>query len=546
MFKHEFPLLTFLQKGDVEELKKTVALSGTVGLISTAIIAILNESAIALSKGEPILLEFIIFVPLIIFFMIITNKATVRAVNYSQLLIHQFRIRVISEVFNSNLPTIDSVGKVNILQILGRDAQTVSLSLQVIVQFINSSTSIIFISLYIAYISFNSFLILFFSCLAIIYFSLKHITKMDAEVYKSWKKEAHTFELLNDFVYGFKEIKMNSSRGFDISQELVNQSRRSSSSMAKTYIFLLKFFNYYTTFAYLILAVIVFVIPVMSTGLNESTTAIVTASLVMIGSLSTVINNVPTLLNANAAAKSLLSLEDSLNVSTKDHQNNPYEAPLGSFQNLLLKDVTYEYKKIDATHNYFFGQFTYEFLRGKTYFIKGSNGSGKTTLMKLIAGLHEPTSGSVFLNGNLVIQPASNGYRDLFSTIFTDFYLFKKLYGLYESTQDEIDKLIKTLEMQDHFSLKDGIFSDLNLSTGQKKRVALIVALLEKRPILLLDEWAADQDPEFRHFFYTELLPEFIKQGKTIIAISHDDKYFYLADVLIFLDKGKIGKQSNV
>lgn len=122
--------------------------------------------------------------------MIITNKATVRAVNYSQLLIHQFRIRVISEVFNSNLPTIDSVGKVNILQILGRDAQTVSLSLQVIVQFINSSTSIIFISLYIAYISFNSFLILFFSCLAIIYFSLKHITKMDAEVYKSWKKRS--------------------------------------------------------------------------------------------------------------------------------------------------------------------------------------------------------------------------------------------------------------------------------------------------------------------------------------------------------------------
>jgi putative ATP-binding cassette transporter len=545
MFKHEFPLLTFLQKGDVEELKKTVALSGTVGLIASAIIAILNESAIALAKGEPILLEFIIFVPLIIFFMIITNKATVRSVNYSQLLIHQFRIRVISEVFNSNLPTIDSVGKVNILQILGRDAQTVSLSLQVIVQFINSSTSIIFISFYIAYISFNSFLILFFSCLVVIYFSVKHVTKMDSEVYKSWKKESHTFELLNDFVYGFKEIKMNSSRGFDISQELVNQSRRSSSSMAKTYISLLSFFNYYTIFAYLILAVIVFVIPVMSSGLNESTTAIVTAALVMIGSVSTVINNVPTLLNANAAAKSLLALEDSLNVSAKDPQNNLNE-PLGPFQSLLLKDVTYEYKKIDPIHNYFFGQFTYEFLRGKTYFIKGSNGSGKTTLMKLIAGLHEPTSGNVSLNGNHVIQPTSNGYRDLFSTVFTDFYLFKKLYGLYESSQDEIDQLINTLEMQDHFSLKDGIFSDLNLSTGQKKRVALIVALLEKRPILLLDEWAADQDPEFRHFFYTELLPEFKKQGKTVIAISHDDKYFYLADELIFLDKGKIGKQSNV
>lgn len=75
-------------------------------------------------------------------------------------------------------------------------------------------------------------------------------------------------------------------------------------------------------------------------------------------------------MNANAAARSLLSLEDSLNVSTKDHQNNLNEVPLGSFQSLLLKDVTYEYKKIDATHNYFLDSLLMSFYEVKLTLLK--------------------------------------------------------------------------------------------------------------------------------------------------------------------------------
>ncbi|MBH9340157.1 cyclic peptide transporter, partial [Pseudomonas aeruginosa] len=92
---------------------------------------------------------------------------------------------------------------------------------------------------------------------------------------------------------------------------------------------------------------------------------------------------------------------------------------------------------------------------------------------------------------------------------------------------------------------RDGNFSTPDLSTGQRKRLALINAWLEERPVLVFDEWAADQDPAFRRVFYTELLPDLKRQGKTIIVISHDDRYFEMADQLIRLSAGKVVKETE-
>jgi putative ATP-binding cassette transporter len=80
--------------------------------------------------------------------------------------------------------------------------------------------------------------------------------------------------------------------------------------------------------------------------------------------------------------------------------------------------------------------------------------------------------------------------------------------------------------------------SDVRFSQGQRKRLALLMAAVEQRDCLLLDEWAADQDPQFRQFFYHELLPALQSQGKTIIAITHDDHYFDRADRLLKMDAG--------
>lgn len=99
---------------------------------------------------------------------------------------------------------------------------------------------------------------------------------------------------------------------------------------------------------------------------------------------------------------------------------------------------------------------------------------------------------------------------------------------------------LKRLEIAHKVSIRDGSFTTTDLSTGQRKRLALINAWLEERPVLVFDEWAADQDPTFRRIFYTELLPELKRLGKTIIVISHDDRYFDVADRLVRMAAGKV------
>jgi len=139
-----------------------------------------------------------------------------------------------------------------------------------------------------------------------------------------------------------------------------------------------------------------------------------------------------------------------------------------------------------------------------------------------------------------VSQPTSTSYRDMFSVVFGDFFLFKNLYGLSDIEDAELNYWKVLFQIDTKVSIEDGKFSNLDLSTGQKKRVALLVAILEKRQFIVLDEWAADQDPEFRKIFYTEIIPMLKKAGKTIIAITHDDQYFGIADHLLTINAGQL------
>lgn len=530
------PLIEFLKQGDSQEIKKSIFLSSFVGLLTTIIIANVNEAAGAAAKHESNLLSFLAFIFLILAFIFSIKKATVSNVSNSQILIHKFKIRVIREVFNASLATLDKVGKVEILQVLGRDAQTISSSLQSLVVFINSVASIVFISLYIAFISFPSFLAISLCIAGVLFFGFRHLNKSGSEIYAAWQGEAETHRLFSDFLHGYKEIKMNSERAKDISYEVVSESRKASHAKAASMINTLGFFNYLTTFAYGVLGIVVYVVPVMSDSFSSTITSVITAAIFLLTSVVGIINTVPSLVNANAAARALMELELALKNEGTQHDGTNQEFP--PFKTLTLSNVSYQYVKDGVSNVFHFGPIDYEFVAGKTYFIRGANGSGKTTLMRLISGLYEPTSGEILLNSEKVMQPVSEGYRENFATVFSDFFLFQKLYGLFSASDEEINEWINVLKLNNKFTIELGKFSDLHFSTGQKKRIALMVALLEKRPILLLDEWAADQDPEFRKLFYLELIPLFKSMGKTIIAITHDDKYFDSADHLLSIDRG--------
>lgn len=207
---------------------------------------------------------------------------------------------------------------------------------------------------------------------------------------------------------------------------------------------------------------------------------------------------------------------------------------------LELHEVSYSFAPVEGSAPFRLGPVNLRITQGDIVFIVGTNGCGKTTLIKLLLGLYTPQQGEIRINGTPVSAETRDDYRQLFTTIFADYYLFDDVVQGDQQLPQEAAQYLKRLEIDHKVSVRDGRFSTTDLSTGQRKRLALLNAWLEERPVLVFDEWAADQDPAFRRIFYTELLPDLKRLGKTIIVISHDDRYFDVADQLVRLDAGKV------
>ncbi|WP_394844479.1 cyclic peptide export ABC transporter [Pendulispora brunnea] len=209
-----------------------------------------------------------------------------------------------------------------------------------------------------------------------------------------------------------------------------------------------------------------------------------------------------------------------------------------ALQSIELRGARYRFS---ADANAFeLGPVDFTLHQGETLFITGENGCGKTTLLMVLLGLYEPTAGELLLDGAPVEPHARDAYRQLFSPVFFDYVLFQDLITRDDSDADLARDYLERLEIGHKVSIEDGAFSTIDLSAGQRKRLALVQAYLENRPILVFDEWAAEQDPTFRRVFYTEILPDLKRQGKTLVVISHDDRYFHVADRRITLRSGRI------
>ncbi|MEM9103513.1 MAG: ATP-binding cassette domain-containing protein [Pseudomonadota bacterium] len=185
--------------------------------------------------------------------------------------------------------------------------------------------------------------------------------------------------------------------------------------------------------------------------------------------------------------------------------------------------------------------------RGETIFICGGNGSGKTTFIKVLLGLYSATKGDVYLDNNKVVDTRSSNYRSLFSSIFSDSYVFEHF--LTKSgecaTNDIVNKYLHQFKLDDVVDVKNGKLTNIELSSGQRKRIAMIQALLDDASIYIFDEWPAEQDPVFRNYFYDQLLPELKSKHKTIIVISHDERYFDLADKLYRFYDGQVRMENH-
>jgi putative ATP-binding cassette transporter len=250
-----------------------------------------------------------------------------------------------------------------------------------------------------------------------------------------------------------------------------------------------------------------------------------------------------------AGAEVALNKIESLNLSLTD-RSEIVTIPATvqqNWQSLRLQGVTHAYGS-HTEDQFILGSIDLSFHPGEIVFIVGGNGSGKSTLAKLITGLYIPESGSIDLDGRIITVENREWYRQHFAAIFADFYLFDRLLGMKGINLDQqAQSYLKQLHLDRKVTIENGILSTTALSQGQRKRLALLTAYLEDRPIYLFDEWAADQDPSFKELFYTKFLPELRDRGKTILVISHDDHYFHVGDRIIKLDYGKVeyDKQRN-
>jgi putative ATP-binding cassette transporter len=291
---------------------------------------------------------------------------------------------------------------------------------------------------------------------------------------------------------------------------------------------------------FVLVGLLIFALPDLRDFNRQTLTGYVLVLLYMMAPLSVTLNVLPNLARANVALKKLETL--GLTLAAHGTDDLPAQSKLNHlWERLELSGVTHSYHREREDSSFVLGPIDLSFRPGELIFLIGGNGSGKTTLAKLLTGLYIPETGEIRLNGQLITEENRESYRQHFSAIFTDFYLFESLLGLDHPELDQLaQKYLAQLQLDHKVQVVDGNLSTTALSQGQRKRLALLAACLEDRPFYIFDEWAADQDPHFKEIFYEHLLPELKSKGKTALVLSHDERYYHIADRIIKLDYGKL------
>jgi putative ATP-binding cassette transporter len=341
---------------------------------------------------------------------------------------------------------------------------------------------------------------------------------------------------------GIKELKLHRNRRGEFLTKNIQTATevyQQHNVAAETRFIAAQTWNHLLYFA--LIGLVLFLVPAIGTVSQKTLTGYVLTTLYLMGPLAGVLSSFSLFGRAEIALQKVQQLGVSLaEHSTEECAIEDTETEI-TFEKLELDGVVHSYHVEHEDSNFVLGPINLTFRPGELIFLVGGNGSGKSTLAKIITGLYLPEAGAIRLDGVPVTHKTRDEYRQLFSAVFADFYLFDNLLGLKNPDLDEQAKIyLKQLHLHHKVKVSNGTLSTTAVSQGQRKRLALLTAYLEDRPFYLFDEWASDQDPYFKRVFYTQLLPELKARGKTVLVISHDDKYFDIADRVIKLDYGKL------
>ncbi len=532
--------LRLLRRESGKGIFKLGVISVVSGIFQGMIVVIINGAAEELSSETMNFRFLAMFVTCITGYIYTRRFTLTRSIKMVQNIIIDLRIGLSDKLRRIGLLPMEQMGETRLYTTIVENTDIIFEATKSVSNAGASLVMVLFSFGYIYYISPVAFLL---SAVIIgIGVSVYLISqgKSSADLWATLEKEKEFSEYLSHLIKGFKEVKIDSAKSDDLFENYLKRSSdesrhlrlRSENRFINNYIFT-------QTSFYILLGSIVFVLPQFSLFPTSMIIDLVAVNLIIVGPLGVVIDSLPLIAKADVAVRSLNELENQLIAAddSKDTIKKSLVQTKTTFGEIVYKGLHFTYGNSNGTQ-FGLGPMDFTIKGGETIFIVGGNGSGKSTLMKLLIGLYYPKSGSIRLDDIKIDESNYAHFRNLFSIIFTDFYLFDRLYGLTDINDETVLTLLSKMGLSDKTGFQDGRFTHTRLSTGQKKRLGLIVTYLENKSVLAFDEVAADQDPAFREYFYEVILKDLKKMGKTIIVISHDDRYFHVADRVLKMEYG--------
>lgn len=474
---------------------------------------------------------------------LITNFiAQITQAHFAQQNSARLRRELVEKILAVPLRQLEEIGAARLMVALTEDVLVLTEAMLCVPTFSVNVAILIGGAVYLGYLSWTVLLVMgVFILLGAVGYRVL-IRSGFSRLYAARDEQDRLFKHFRELTEGIKELKLHRERrGVFFSDHIYGSTERYKKHAIGAELRFILAHNWSHLLFFTLIGLILFVLPKLAHVTPQAMTGYVVATLYLMGPLSGVLGSLSLFGRASAALRKIEQLGFTLSERAGDDCPITRRTELPRFERLEIVDVTRSYHREKEDDHFTLGPIRLSFQPGELVFLVGGNGSGKSTLAKVITGLYPPETGVIKLNGRPIGDHNRDDYRQLFSAVFADFYLFENLLGAQGQDADaQASEYLHALHLEHKVKVKDGALSTTQLSSGQRKRLALLSAYLEDRPFYLFDEWASDQDPLFKEVFYTQLLPELKARNKTVLVITHDDHYFHLADRVIKLDYGQI------
>lgn len=522
---------------------KVLTLAAFVGLLSgasTGILIFIINTQVNHSSSKEILIWSFISICILKFLTNIISKYLL--INLTEKAILELRLILSERILAAPLYHLENLGSHRILATLTDDILSISNTVFVIPTLFIESVVVISCLSYLAILSATVFLIVvFFLFFGVITYK-KIASRAMFFITLARQQKDILFKHFRSLTGGIKELKIHQQRRQKfIYEDLKNTAQLYRRKNVVGMTIFAAAASWGNILFFVVVGLVIFILPALQVIPTYVLSGYALTILYLLAPLDYIMSTLPIFSKATVALGKIDTFKSSLS-NYSDENSLMSKVKSDNFcQHLEFLGVTHTYHQEQEDIAFTLGPIDLAISGGKIIFIIGGNGSGKSTLIKLITGLYTPESGEIVLNGKLITADNEEWYRQHFSVVFSDFYLFDNLWNLGKNINDEkIYHYLVKLQLEKKVQVKNGVLSTTSLSQGQRKRLALLTAYLEDRPIYVFDEWASDQDPVFKKVFYTQILPELKSKGKSVIVVTHDDQYFHLSDSIVKLNYGKL------